>query len=89
MPTTQIELDDRDKSLDGVIDRRHWKEGVGMGHKALESGQLRNGITLYSEMESLLRDPLQHGFLFQDEGRKGDSGQVGAWPQLGNNVRED
>lgn len=33
MPTTQIELDDRDKSLDGVIDRRHREEGVGMGHK--------------------------------------------------------
>lgn len=37
MPTTQIELDYRDKSFYGVLDRRHWKEGVRMGHEAWRS----------------------------------------------------
>lgn len=34
MPTTQVEFDHGDESLNGVIDRGHGKERVGVGHKA-------------------------------------------------------
>jgi hypothetical protein len=34
VPSTQIELDHRDKSLHGVIDRRHGKKGFGVRHEA-------------------------------------------------------
>lgn len=35
MPATQIEPDDGNETLKGVIDRGHGKEGFGMCHEAM------------------------------------------------------
>jgi hypothetical protein len=53
MPTTQIELDYRDKSFDRVIDRRHWKEGIGMGHETGRSVSCGIGALAIKDLTSL------------------------------------
>lgn len=36
VPTTEVKLDDRDESLDGIIDLRYREEHFGVTHEALE-----------------------------------------------------
>ncbi len=33
VPTTQVEFDDGNKSINGVFNIGHWEEGVGMSHE--------------------------------------------------------
>lgn len=68
MPSTQVELDDGDKALDGVIDRGHGEEGFGVCHEAVFRGQLLCPSSREIRSGCVLGDPLEHGAGLEDEG---------------------
>lgn len=68
MPSTEIELDDRNKPAERIVNFGHRKEGFGVSHEAviIAPGQysISPGIPLFllypTEVVNVLCDPLQH-----------------------------
>lgn len=91
MPAAQVEFDDGDEALGGVIDLGNGQQHLGMAHEACKRGSAGGrhhdgggGATSHE-----LGNPLQHASRLENEGRQDNAAQVGAWPQLGNDVHKD
>lgn len=72
MPATQIEPDDGNETLDGIIDRGHGEEGFGVCHEAVHTSQDALACELALDLLGTLRNRLcnsfQHRSRLENEG---------------------
>ena len=88
MPAAQIELDNGNEPLDGVVDVGNWEKHLGVTHEAVEKA---SQLPYFGEQESgssLLGYALQHASRLEDECWEHNSAKVGSGPQLRDNVHE-
>ncbi len=93
MPATQVELDHSDKSLNGVLDLGNRKQHLWVTHEAVLVRQPSNSTASAERYQKagagVLGDPFEHAARLQDEGREHHPAEVGARPQLGDDVGQD
>lgn len=87
MPACEIELDDGEEALDGVVYGGDLEEHLGMAHEAGEGAV--SARKARESRGSKLCYSLQHTPGLEDEGGQDDAAQVGAGPQLGDDVGEN
>lgn len=84
MPSTQVELNDGNEALLGIIDGRHREQGLRMlheaeGHSTSSASLLGTWDTDHRSPEKrhhILRNPLQHALRLQDKSRQGDPTEI-------------
>lgn len=87
MPAAKIELGHGYESLYRVFDFSQREERFWMGHETVQLLASREVVERLA-LRNALCDALQHGSRLEDEGGQRYSAQIGAWPQLRNDVCE-
>lgn len=93
MPATQVKLDDGNEAINRIFHVGDGEKHLRMAHETIVMlAQLRKVLSLAFSMEPssfLLGDPLQHAPRLENKGREDNATQVGAGPQLRDDVSED
>lgn len=90
MPAAQVEFDDGQESLGGIIDGGNMQEHLGVAHEATNGVSTATPRTIsQSIIPCILCYSLEHASRLENKGRQDHATQVGARAQLRDDVGED